>query len=114
MLREFYRYENCQGRGAYDFDESPLPGLVNATRDQVERWPMPPHHIRWSATYHRYGFTSMEQADRWFNAEERRALAEFGFKLKKLEVPKDVIYWEDDHQAAILEDYWLAQAPVEC
>lgn len=56
----------------------------------------------------------MEQADRWFNAEERRALVEFGFKLKKLEVPKDVIYWEDDHQAAILEDYWLTHAPVEC
>jgi hypothetical protein len=53
--------------------------------------------------FHRFGFASLEQLDRWFTAEEQAALFREGFELVVLEVP-DYAVRVGQHQCKFIRE----------
>lgn len=113
-----YRIEDANNGGPYNGDKrsevfNALPVLQSPSWDCPDRHPMPRYDIpEWDACIvdrwrYLFGFSSIEQLQQWFNAEERETLSNIGFSIATFEVDAcDVML--GGHQVAFNKDKAIA------
>jgi hypothetical protein len=72
--------------------------------DPDSRVPAPEREgLGYVRSYHRFGFTSLEQLDRWFTPEEQAALYREGFELVVFNLPDHTVEL-GQHQCRFLRE----------
>lgn len=84
-----YRLEGKNNTGVYNGSHVSRAGLRStANMRQPMAWN---DSLNYGGTTHRFGFKDVQQLKSWFNAHERRELADVGVKVKIFEVSKNSV-----------------------